>query len=102
MTLYRTIAAATLSLAALTLAACQSQTEEKTADASEPGICRADAAAALVGRNAVTDAEAMKLTGAGIVRQLAPGQGATMDYRRERVTVVTDPKTKKITQAMCG
>lgn len=42
------------------------------------------------------------MTGATIVRQIAPGQGATMDYRQERVTIETDPKTGKIIRAFCG
>ncbi len=50
----------------------------------------------------ISDAQAMKLTGATTVRQIRPGQGVTMDYRLERVTIETDPKTGKILRAMCG
>jgi len=50
----------------------------------------------------LTDDEAMQRTGASIVRQIAPGQGVTMDYRQNRVTVETDPRTGKIVRAACG
>ncbi|MGN6192402.1 MAG: I78 family peptidase inhibitor [Rhodanobacteraceae bacterium] len=46
--------------------------------------------------------DAARLTGATIVRQIKPGQGVTMDYRRERVTIETDSKTRKIVRAFCG
>ncbi len=64
--------------------------------------CRNDAAAALAGRDRVTDEEAKRLTGATIVRQIKPGQPVTLDYRQERVTIETDPKTGKIVRAFCG
>lgn len=66
------------------------------------GICRPDAAEALKGRARLTDRQARRMTGATIVRQIAPGQGVTMDYRRERVTIETDPRTGKIVRAFCG
>ncbi|MBB6189935.1 hypothetical protein FHS51_000138 [Sphingobium wenxiniae] len=50
----------------------------------------------------MTDEQAMQKTGATIVRQIAPGQGVTMDYRQERVTIETDPGTGKIVRAACG
>ena len=60
------------------------------------------AAEALAGKARVSDAEAQQATGATIVRQIRPGQGVTMDYRRERVTIETDPKSGKIVRAYCG
>ena len=65
------------------------------------GLCRPEAAASLVGKPRVTDAQAMQLTGATIVRQIKPGDAVTMDFRQERVTVETDAGTGKITRAMC-
>jgi len=50
----------------------------------------------------LTDQKAMQKTGARVVRQIAPGQGVTLDYRRERVTIETDPATGKIVRAACG
>ena len=57
---------------------------------------------ALTGQNAIGDAEARRLTGASLVRQIQPGQPVTMDYRLERVTIETDSKTGKIVRASCG
>ncbi|WP_306226066.1 I78 family peptidase inhibitor [Bosea beijingensis] len=98
------LAAGTLSLAALTLAACQSDVQQTPVGAAPglPGTCREDAAEALAGKARVSDAEAQETTGATIVRQIRPGQGVTMDYRRERVTIETNPKTGKIVRAYCG
>lgn len=88
-------------LAAETLAACQVG-GDMTARNMDAGVCRPEAASALVGMDRLTDTQAMQMTGATRVRQTAPGQGVTMDYRRERVTIVTDPGTGKITRASCG
>ncbi len=99
------LAAGTLSLAALTLAACQSDAQQAPAATAAPGLpgkCREEAAEALAGKGRVSDAEAQQATGATIVRQIRPGQGVTMDYRRERVTIETDAKTGKIVRAYCG
>ncbi|MBT0779170.1 I78 family peptidase inhibitor [Paracoccus sp. pheM1] len=93
------IAAAMLSVAAVTLAACEEGAQQAEA---APGVCRPDAAEALAGKDRLTDEQAMQLTGATIVRQIQPGQGVTMDYRQERVTVETDPATGKILRASCG
>jgi len=67
-----------------------------------PGICNQAAAASLGGKNRISDRRAKRLTGATIVRQIRPGQGVTMDYRRERITIETHPRTKKIVRAFCG
>ncbi|HMN72539.1 MAG TPA: I78 family peptidase inhibitor [Rhodoblastus sp.] len=93
-----------LATGALTLAVLTATTFRGEAQQAgrKPGLCRPEAADSLVGRDRVTDAEAMRLTGATIVRQIRPGQGVTMDYRRERVTIETDPKTNRILRAMCG
>ncbi|WP_323717843.1 I78 family peptidase inhibitor [Paracoccus aminovorans] len=95
------IAIAALSLAAITLAACEESTQAADANAA-PGVCRAEAAEALTGKARLTDEQAMQATGASIVRQISPGQGVTMDYRQERVTVETDPASGKILRAFCG
>jgi hypothetical protein len=50
----------------------------------------------------VTDAEAKRLTGATIVRQINPGDAVTMDFRQERITIETDRKTGRIVRAYCG
>ncbi|MGN6308294.1 MAG: I78 family peptidase inhibitor [Xanthobacteraceae bacterium] len=68
----------------------------------QPGVCNPAAADALAGKSKISDRRAKRLTGATIVRQIKPGQGVTMDYRRERVTIETDLKTRKIVRAFCG
>jgi hypothetical protein len=93
------IPTATLALAVLSIAACSAP---QAREDSATGICRPEAASALAGKNRIGDAEARQSTGASLVRQLKPGQPATMDYRRERVTIETDPATGKIVRAACG
>lgn len=95
------LAAGTLTLTTLTLAACQGETRQAQVG-GEPGLCRRDAAEALAGRSCVSDDEARQLTGASLVRQIRPGQAVTMDFRQERVTIETDPKSGKIIRALCG
>jgi Spy/CpxP family protein refolding chaperone len=97
-------AVAVLSLAALTLAACQSDAQQAPMSAAPglPGACSENAAETLAGKARVSDAEAQQITGATTVRQIRPGQGVTMDYRQERLTIETDPKTGRIVRAYCG
>ena len=98
------LAAGALSFATLTLAACQSDAQQTPLGTATglPDACSEDAAEALAGKARIGDAEAQQITGATIVRQIRPGQGVTMDYRRERVTIETDPKSGKIVRAYCG
>lgn len=96
----RPFAALAVTLAAMVIAGCQKEAE--MAEVPPSGICKNEAAQALTGKDRLTDAEAMRLTGATIVRQIKPGDGVTMDFRQERVTIETDPATGKITRAMCG
>jgi hypothetical protein len=56
----------------------------------------------LKGSERLTDQRAKEMTGASLVRQIAPGQGVTLDYRQERVTIETDSRTGKIIRAFCG
>lgn len=95
------MASATIILATITLAACQTGAGN-TGGATDPGVCRPDAAEQLAGMSRVSDPQAMQMTGATLVRQIAPGQGVTMDYRQERVTIETDPRAGKIVRAACG
>ena len=93
--------AGTLTLAALIVAACQGGTRQAQVGV-QPGLCRRDGAEALAGRSRISDDEARQLTGASLVRQIRPGQGVTMDFRQERITIETDPKSGEITRASCG
>ncbi len=92
-----------MALSTSLLAACQSTPDRTEQPAqSENGVCQRDAAKSLVGKQRVSDEEAKQATGASQVRQIGPGQPVTMDYRKERVTIETDPATGKIVRAMCG
>lgn len=73
-----------------------------TVSAAASGRCDEQAAQRLVGKTKPTDADAMRLTGATIVRQITPGQPVTMDYSDSRVTIETDPATGRVVRAMCG
>ena len=92
-----------LILVAVTLTAC-ANTPEKL-PSQQPDMmteCMRDEATKLVGQTGLSEAAIKAKTNAEIVRMVAPGQPVTLDYRSERVTVVTDPRTKIIVQASCG
>jgi hypothetical protein len=74
----------------------------QTASAPTSGICGAAAAQQLVGQVKPTDAAAMRLTGATLVRQIAPGDQVTHDFRSNRVTIATDPASGRVVSATCG
>ncbi|UOO91008.1 hypothetical protein LVJ82_08605 [Vitreoscilla massiliensis] len=95
--------ASLLAVIALT-AACAHTPKHTPADdaANAPGKCINEQAQALSGLQGLNDAEIMQRTGATEVRHLAPNGMATMDYRFMRITVVTDPVSKKILHANCG
>jgi len=84
----------------LALAACtQAPAPIVTA---ETGICNPDEAQRLAGRPRITDDQVKRLTGAGSVRQIAPGQPVIQNYSNTRLTIETDPATGRITAASCG
>ena len=89
-----------LAIAGLIIAGCWSGSQAATPPRA--GLCNPSAAEALTGKNRISDRRAKRLTGATIVRQIRPGQGVTMDYRRERITIKTDPSTRRIVRAFCG
>lgn len=88
-----------LATAALVLAVSQS---EPVYAAPKHGVCNRAATEGLIGKRRISDNQAKRLTGATVVRQIKPGQGVTMDYRRERVTIETSPRTGRIVRAFCG
>jgi Peptidase inhibitor I78 family len=101
---YLPLAIATLSLLPL-LAACQAESPRPAADAGTPAQqarCDRDAAAALAGKPRISDDKARALTGARVVRQIAPGDAVTKDYSEARVTIETDPASGQIVSATCG
>lgn len=78
------------------------------AKADEPGagpargVCDRAAADALGGKADMPDDQVKKLTGATMIRRIAPGAPVTMDFRQERITIEVDAKTSKIVRAFCG
>lgn len=89
-------------LAALALGACTpaGQTAEARSDTGS-GACSAEAATRLAGRAAPGEAEVKRLTGAGIVRRIAPGDPVTMDFNERRVTIEVDARGI-VARASCG
>ncbi|WP_347454911.1 I78 family peptidase inhibitor [Acinetobacter thermotolerans] len=69
---------------------------------SHQDICLSEAAHSLIGQSGLSEAKIKDKTKAKVVRMVQPGQPVTMDFREDRVTVTTDPKTGKIVQATCG
>ncbi|NTE89909.1 I78 family peptidase inhibitor [Agrobacterium rubi] len=78
------------------LAACSASNEVPS------GRCDPVAARALVGKPKPTDEEAKQRTGATIVRQIAPGQPVTHDYRDNRVTLETALTSGRVVGGTCG
>ncbi|MFK4259185.1 I78 family peptidase inhibitor [Agrobacterium tumefaciens] len=66
------------------------------------GRCNLAAARKLVGQPKPTDEEAKQRTGATMIRQIAPGQPVTHDYRDNRATLETDPASRRVVGATCG
>lgn len=91
-----------LAAAAAMLAMATMVAPLQAAPNGRPGLCRPKAAQALAGKRAIGDRTARRMTGASTVRQIRPGDPVTMDMRRERVTIETDPATRRIVRAYCG
>jgi hypothetical protein len=94
-----------LSLAVLLslTAACTTASADVPAAPTLQGQCDAEKARALVGQPASTElaAEAQRLSGAGTVRWLRPGQIITMEYRADRLNIVLDSENR-VTEIRCG
>ena len=93
---------ATLLAAGTMLAACTPAAPPEPRPLPE-GSCQADAANGLIGRerSEAIGQEAMRRTGARGLRWIAPGQAVTMDYRPDRLNIMTDAKGK-IESFKCG
>jgi hypothetical protein len=64
------------------------------------GNCSSEAAAGLINKALLPVEELKRLTGASIVRQIAPGDPVTMDFNERRLTV--EVAGGKILRATCG
>ncbi|MCO8101265.1 I78 family peptidase inhibitor [Acinetobacter indicus] len=92
-----------LVLVAAALTACVNNPEQT--HSQQPNTmtnCISEEATKLVGKIGLSEAVIKAKTKAEIVRMVAPGQPVTLDYRANRITVVTDQQTKIIVHASCG
>lgn len=73
------------------------------APAAAGGICKADAARSLTGRQASGElgTEALRLSGATALRWIRPGDVVTMDYREDRVNIELDSNSR-VQLIRCG
>lgn len=78
--------------------ACSSETGSPP---SPHAVYSADAARKLVGQKP-TDEEVLLLTKANTLRRIEPGMMVTHDFRGDRVTLESDPKTGRVVSAKCG
>lgn len=85
--------------AGLFIAGCQGDAPQAP---SVSGACIPEKAQSLTGQARVSDEQARQITGAGLVRQIGPGDPVTMDYNPNRVTIETDPTSGTIVRASCG
>ncbi|WP_335977314.1 I78 family peptidase inhibitor [Acinetobacter calcoaceticus] len=56
----------------------------------------------LIGKTDLTEKQVLSMTNARTYRSAYPGEAVTEDFRPDRVTVVIDPKTKRIIDSACG
>lgn len=94
-----------LMFAVVTLTACANHPEQMPSQPQQPNTmtnCVSEEATKLVGQTGLSEAVIKAKTKAEMVRMVMPDQPVTLDYRSNRVTVVTDPQTKIIVQASCG
>lgn len=56
----------------------------------------------LIGKTGLTEKQVLSMTNARIYRSAYPGEAVTEDFRPDRVTIVIDPKTKRIIASACG
>lgn len=56
----------------------------------------------LVGKTDLTEKQVLSITNARVYRSAYVGEPVTEEFRPDRVTIVIDPKTKRIVASMCG
>ncbi|USP42116.1 I78 family peptidase inhibitor [Acinetobacter sp. XS-4] len=56
----------------------------------------------LIGKTGLTEKQVLSMTNARTYRSAYPGEAVTEEFRPDRVTVVIDPKTKRIIASACG
>ncbi|NUF35819.1 hypothetical protein HUN19_17700 [Acinetobacter oleivorans] len=56
----------------------------------------------LIGKTDIAEKQVLSMTNARVYRSAYVGEPVTEEFRPDRVTIVIDPKTKKIVASMCG
>lgn len=56
----------------------------------------------LIGKTDLAEKQVLSITNARVYRSAYVGEPVTEELRPDRVTIVLDPKTKKIVASMCG
>lgn len=99
----RTALNAALIAGSLLLAGCTATTPPPGGASAPATACKAEAAQVKIGQTATADlgAELLRLTGARVLRWVAPGMAVTMDFRPDRLTVAYDEKSV-VTRISCG
>jgi hypothetical protein len=90
--------------ALLILAACTTaQDGNEAVPVHGQGACRSEQLNQFVGQkaDAALGARILEVSGARVLRWVAPGMAVTMDFRQDRLTVTYDA-AYVITQASCG
>jgi hypothetical protein len=79
------------------------EAESYPVQGSSGRLCDAAKAQSLVGRarSATLGAEALRLSGAGTLRWLRPGEIVTMEYREDRLNIELDAKGR-VKAIRCG
>ena len=85
------------------MAGCATAAEEVPVRGETGRKCDASKAQGLVGRMAseALGAEALRLSGAGKLRWIAPGMAVTMDFREDRLNIRLDGRNM-VTAITCG
>ncbi|WP_338019408.1 hypothetical protein [Acinetobacter lactucae] len=56
----------------------------------------------LIGKTGLTDKQVLSMTNARVYRSAYVREPVTEEFRPDRVTIVIDPKTKRIVASSCG
>lgn len=56
----------------------------------------------LIGKTGLTEKQVLSMTNARTYRSAYLGEAVTEDFRPDRVTIVIEPKTKRIMTSACG
>lgn len=92
-----------MALALIGLSACTTSGAQAPVAGTDEGACRSEQLNQFVGQkaDAALGARMLDVSGARVLRWVAPGMAVTMDFRADRLTAMYDAHYM-ITQASCG